>query len=54
MAKIWCKDFKTVLKIEIRHAVHDLWDSRIYNTTHDWSPFSHCWSAQLSREQTKV
>ena len=26
---MWCKDSKTVLKIEIRHTVHDFWDWRV-------------------------
>ena len=30
MALQCCNCFKTVLKIEFLHTVHDLWDSRIY------------------------
>ena len=33
IAQIWYKDSKTVLKIEIRHTVHDLWASHIYVNT---------------------
>ena len=33
MAQNFCKDSKTVLKMEIQHTVHNLWDSCIYVNT---------------------